>query len=241
MKKFCKFLFLIIIFFGVNVEVYANEKKEVFFSKCVDGDTIKIELNGKVKTVRMLAVDTPESVHPTKGVEYYGKEASNFTCETFTNAKKIEIEYDDNSEKEDKYGRLLVWLFVDGSLFQDMLIQGGYAEVAYLYGDYKYTSLLQDHQAVVETKKNGIWNEVEREKYNSENEISEDIENVDDNYSDDEIKGTVEDTIDKIKKLNIDYKNISKDDIKNIIYIVIAAVIVALLKPINKKIKKMVK
>jgi len=234
-----KIIFLILMFILLNTNVYAKE--EVKFNKCVDGDTIKIELDGKVKTVRMLAVDTPESVHPTKGVEYYGKEASSFTCETFTNAKKIEIEYDEDSDKEDKYDRLLVWLFVDGSLFQDLLIQGGYAEVAYLYGDYKYTSLLQDHQAVAESKKIGIWNEEARESYNSENDIQEDVENVDDNYSDDEIKGTVEDTIKKIKKLNIDYKNITKENIIDILFIVVSALIVALWKPIKKKIKKKLK
>lgn len=236
-----KIIFIFFIVFCFNIEVFANEKEEVKFSKCVDGDTIKIEVDGKVKTVRMLAVDTPESVHPTKGVEYYGKEASGFTCNTFTNAKKIEIEYDSNSDKIDKYDRLLVWLFVDGKLFQDMLIQDGYAEVSYLYGDYKYTGLLQDHQAVAEAKKIGIWNEEEREKYNTDNNISEDIENVDDNYNDDEIKGTVEDTIKKIKKLNIDYNNITKDDIIDILLIVIAALLVAMWKPIKKKIKNMLK
>jgi len=236
-----KIIFLIVIFLSLNINVNASSKEEVEFSKCVDGDTIKVLLNEKERTVRMLAVDTPESVHPTKGVEYYGKEASDFTCNIVTNAKKIELEYDDNSDKEDKYDRLLAWIFVDDELLQDKLIQGGYAEVAYLYGDYKYTSLLQDHQAVVETKDIGIWNMEEREKYNTNNNISEDVENVDDSYSDDEIKGTVEDTIDKIDKLNIDWKNITKDDIKNILYIVIAAIIVALWKPINKKIKKKLK
>lgn len=239
MRKLNKFLFLILLFLSINLNVYARE--EVIFSKCVDGDTIKIELDGKIRTVRMLAVDTPESVHPTKGVEYYGKEASNFTCETFTNAKKIEIEYDNDSDKEDKYDRLLVWIFVDDKLFQDMLIQGGYAEVAYLYGDYKYTSLLQDHQAVVETKKIGIWNDDAREQFNFDNNISEDVENVDDNYSDEEIKGTVEDAVDKINKLDIDYKNITKKDMKNITYIIIASIIVALLRIVNKRIKKILK
>ena len=239
MRKLNKFLFLILLFLSINLNVYARE--EVIFSKCVDGDTIKIELDGKIRTVRMLAVDTPESVHPTKGVEYYGKEASNFTCETFTNAKKIEIEYDNNSDKEDKYGRLLVWVFVDDNLFQDMLIKEGYAEVAYLYGDYKYTSLLQDHQAVVETKKIGIWNDDAREQFNFDNNISEDVENVDDNYSDEEIKGTVEDAVDKINKLDIDYKNITKKDMKKITYIIIASIIVALLRIVNKRIKKILK
>ena len=227
------------MFFCLNINVYAKER--VKFIDCVDGDTVKIELDGNVKTVRMLAVDTPESVHPNKGVEYYGKEASEFTCNTFKNANRIEIEYDSNSDKEDKYGRLLVWLFVDGELFQDKLIQGGYAEVAYLYGDYKYTGLLKDHQAVVETKKIGIWNADERETYNTTNNIKEDVENVDDNYSDDELKGTVEDTIKKIKQLDIDYNNITKEDIIDILFIVIGAIIVAMWKPVKKKIKKMVK
>ena len=238
MSSLKKIVFLFIVFILVNNNVYANQKEEVKFNKCVDGDTIKIEVDGKIKTVRMLAVDTPESVHPSKGVEFYGKEASNFTCETVTNAKKIEIEYDSDSDKEDKYGRLLVWVFVDDNLFQDMLIKEGYAEVAYLYGDYKYTGLLQDHQAIAESKKIGIWNDTEREEYNVDNNINEDVENVDDSYSDDEIKGTVEDTINKIKKLDIDYNNITKEDIKDILFIVVAALIVALWKPLKKKIFK---
>ena len=122
MSSLKKIIFLFIIFILVNNNVYASQKEEVKFNKCVDGDTIKIEVDGEVKTIRMLAVDTPESVHPSKGVEFYGKEASNFTCETVTNAKKLEIEYDSGSDKEDKYGRLLVWVFVDGNLFQDMLL-----------------------------------------------------------------------------------------------------------------------
>ena len=241
MKKFLKICFLYIVFFCLNICVYADQKESVSFSKCVDGDTIKVILDGKERTVRLLAVDTPESVHPTKGVEYYGKEASNFTCNTITNAKKIQLEYDKDSDKEDKYDRLLAWVFVDGELLQDKIIQGGYAEVAYLYGDYKYTNLLQDHQAVAETKKIGIWNDKEREKYNSSNNIEEDIENVDDSYSDDEIKGTIEDTVDKIKKLNIDWDNITIEDIVDILFIVVCALIVALWKPVKKKIKKKLK
>lgn len=236
-----KIILLIIMFLSLGIQVNAVEKDVVKFSKCVDGDTIKVMLDGKERTVRLLAVDTPESVHPTKGVEYYGKEASTFTCDTITNGKKLELEYDDDSDKEDKYNRLLAWVFVDGVLLQDKLIQGGYAEVAYLYGDYKYTGLLQDHQAVVETKKIGIWNDKEREQYNLSNSIEEDIENVDDSYSDDEIKGTVEDTVDKIKKLNIDWNNITIEDIVDILFIVVCALIVALWKPVKKKLKKKLK
>ena len=232
---------LIIMFLSFGIQVNAIEKDEVKFSKCVDGDTIKVLLNGKERTVRLLAVDTPESVHPSKGVEFFGKEASYYTCNAVTNAKKIELEYDENSDKEDKYDRLLAWVFIDSELLQDKLIQGGYAEVAYLYGDYKYTNLLKDHQAIVETKKIGIWNDLEREEYNNQNNIQEDVENVDDSYSDNEIKGTIEDTFDKIDKLNVDWKNITKEDIKNILFIVGASIIVAMWKPIKKKLKNILK
>lgn len=131
--------------------------EEVEFNKCVDGDTFKITLNGEVKSVRMLAIDTPESVHPTKKVEAYGIESSKYTCELLTNASKIELEYDNNSDKTDKYGRILAWVFVDDELLQDILIKKGYAEVAYLYGNYKYTDLLKDHEEVAKSQELGIW------------------------------------------------------------------------------------
>ena len=131
--------------------------EEVEFNKCVDGDTFKITLNDEVKSVRMLAIDTPESVHPTKKVEAYGIESSKYTCELLTNASKIELEYDNNSDKTDKYGRILAWVFVDDELLQDILIKKGYAEVAYLYGNYKYTDLLKDHEEVAKSQELGIW------------------------------------------------------------------------------------
>jgi len=137
----------------------------------------KILVDNEIKTVRMLAVDTPESVHPTKGVEYYGKEASEYTCQKVKNAKKIEIEYDDDSDKTDKYDRLLVWVFTDGSLLQKDLVENGYAKVAYLYGDYKYTNELETIQEKASAKSIGIWNEEAKEKYNKENGIKKEEEN----------------------------------------------------------------
>ena len=170
MKKLIIFLSLFTI--SIN-NIYAKEIVE--FSDCVDGDTIKVLLDGKEYTARLLAIDTPESVHPQKPVEYYGKEASDYTCNKIKNAKKLEIEYDDNSDKMDKYDRLLVWVFTDGTLLQKDLIENGYAKLAYLYDDYKYTSELEKIQELASTKNIGIWNEEAKDKYNIENNITEDI------------------------------------------------------------------
>ena len=123
-------IFLCFICFLTNV--YA-ERKEVTFESCVDGDTIRVLIEGKKTTIRFLAIDTPETKHPKKGVEPYGKEASDYTCNRVKNAKKLEIEYDKGSSKTDKYERELGWIFVDDSLLQKELIEKGYAKVSYLY------------------------------------------------------------------------------------------------------------
>lgn len=154
MRRFLIFLFL---FFSVIGNVDALEKEEVLFDSCVDGDTAKFIIDDEVKSVRFLAIDTPETVHPTKGEQPYGKEASDFTCNSLKKAKKIVLEYEEGN-KIDKYDRILAWIWVDDVLLQDELIKLGYAEVAYLYDDYKYTSLLKDHQAIAEANLLGIWN-----------------------------------------------------------------------------------
>lgn len=167
MKKIV-IVFLSFLFFLTNV--YA-ERKEVTFESCVDGDTIKVLIDGKKTTVRFLAVDTPETKHPKKGVEPYGKEASEYTCNALKNAKKITIEYDSGSDKTDKYKRHLVWVYVDDVLLQKTLIEKGYAKVAYLYGKYQYTDELKEVEEKAKASKKGIWSldntETETKKENT--------------------------------------------------------------------------
>lgn len=150
-------LFLFFILFSLNVKAINNERIEVKFSKCVDGDTIRLTINGEKKRVRLLAIDTPESVTPDKPVEKYGKEASELTCNLVKNAKKIEIEYDANSDKEDKYGRVLAYVYVDDVMIQKELLSKGLAKVAYLYKEYQYTEEFKLIQEEAQNKKIGLW------------------------------------------------------------------------------------
>ncbi len=158
-----KVLFFILILFLIPTFVLAKQEN-VSFSKCVDGDTIKIKKEGKEYTVRFLAVDTPETVKRNNPVEPFGKEASNYTCKMVSNAKKLTLEYDKGSSETDKYGRLLAWVYTDGVMLQEELIKNGYAEVAYLYGKYAYTEYLQDLEQQAKEKKVGIWSLTDDEK-----------------------------------------------------------------------------
>lgn len=150
-----KVLFSIFISFLFIVNVDA-QKLEVTLDKCVDGDTAWFYLDNEEIKARFLAIDTPES---TTKKEAFGKEASDFTCNLLKNANKIEIEYDDNSDKLDKYDRHLVWVFVDDNLLQNLIIKNGLGEVEYLYGDYKYTSILEASEILAKTNRVGIWND----------------------------------------------------------------------------------
>jgi micrococcal nuclease len=149
---------LIIITLIILLPITVREDKlKVKLVDCIDGDTASFKIYNNIKTVRFLAVDTPESVHPTKEIEPYGIESSEYTCNELKKAKTIEIEFDINSELSDKYDRLLAWIFVDGKLLQSKLISKGYAKVAYLYADYKYTSILLDEEKIAKQKELGIW------------------------------------------------------------------------------------
>lgn len=138
-----------------------NEKELVTFSKCVDGDTARFMINGEERIVRFLAIDTPESVHPDKEVELFSKDASEYTCDALTKASEIFLEYDGNSDKEDKYGRVLAFVYVDGVLLEKKLIENGLAKVAYIYGDYAHVSELREAEQLAQNKKVGIWSESE--------------------------------------------------------------------------------
>ncbi len=156
MKKIILFEIMI---FTVILNVYANDRKDVKLIKCVDGDTAIFDINGEKTRVRFLGIDTPESVKEENVVDLYGKEASDYTCNKLTNAEEIILEYDDNSDKVDKYGRTLAWIFVDNSLLELDLISLGYAKVRYIYGNYTYTNELYKAQNVAKENKLGIWND----------------------------------------------------------------------------------
>lgn len=131
-KKLILFLIILIPF-----NVYALDK--VKLDKCIDGDTASFIYKGETVKFRFLSINTPES---TSKVEAFGKEASEFTCKELKNASKIEVEFEENTDKKDKYGRYLAYIFVDGELLQEKLVYNGLADLKYNKTSYKYTDRL---------------------------------------------------------------------------------------------------
>ncbi|WP_221568696.1 thermonuclease family protein [Alkalihalobacillus sp. TS-13] len=134
-----------------------NEKEKLPTAKVtrvVDGDTIEILFQGEEEDVRLLLIDTPETVHPNKPVEPFGPEASKFVKETLT-GKEVGVKV--GTEERDKYGRLLAYLYIDGETIQEKLLWKGLARTAYLYNDLTMLDQFHKVQETAIKKKIGVW------------------------------------------------------------------------------------
>lgn len=113
-----------------------------------DGDTFDVELDaepGKEFKVRMLGVNTPETVDPRRPVQCYGEQASDFTKATLS-GKRIRLEADPQADERDKYGRLLRNVILeDGTDYNAKLVAEGYANA--------YVSFPQDPQRKTELRR----------------------------------------------------------------------------------------
>lgn len=110
-------------------------------TRVMDGDTIEVTMNGEIKEIRLLLVDTPETKHPQKPVEPFGPEATAFV-ENKLLGQEVRVKV--GSEEKDKYGRTLAYVFLGEETIQEMLLEEGLATTAYLYND---LTMLEDFHA----------------------------------------------------------------------------------------------
>lgn len=126
----------------------------------VDGDTFDVQIDGETQTerVRMLGIDTPETVDPRKTVQCFGKEASNHAKELLM-GKRVRLEADPKADEHDKYGRILrnVYL-VDGTDVNATLVLDGYAHAYLTFPlDRDRKRLLSDLQNEARDAQRGLW------------------------------------------------------------------------------------
>lgn len=123
-------------------------------SRVIDGDTIGIDTGAKV---RYIGVDTPETKHPRKGVEFYGKEAFSFNKQ-LVGGRRVRLECD--VQKRDRYGRLLAYVYLpDGTFVNAELVRKGYARVSTYPPNVKYQELFLRLEQQARQKKRGLWNQ----------------------------------------------------------------------------------
>ena len=134
----------LLVAFGVTAS------NKFLVTRVVDGDTIKLE--GGI-TVRLLGIDTPESVHPRKPVECYGPEASKYLKDRVL-GEMVHLKF--GVDKADRYGRMLAYVYMGRTDINQELVKKGYAYV-YPSKDYKTIHRYLHHARKARGKKLGLW------------------------------------------------------------------------------------
>ena len=126
-------------------------------AKVIDGDTISIIKDGKTVTLRLIGLDTPETVDPRKPVQCFGKAASDKAKELLT-GKNVRLETDASQGTFDKYGRTLAYVFLpSGTNFNEYMIAEGYGH-EYTYDlPYKYQEEFKAAESRAQEEKRGLW------------------------------------------------------------------------------------
>lgn len=162
MKKIFLIILLVMI---LPVNVFANENTEdtVTLSNCVDSESARFLLGVSEIKVKFLGIQLEEKVIDNENDEINGSFVSDYVCSSLKNAKTIKIQYEPNAERQDKYGRIQAWIFVDDVLLQEDLIKNGYARAMYLEDNYLYTDKLKEAQQYAKENDLGIWMNKEEE------------------------------------------------------------------------------
>lgn len=123
------FILLIPTSYAIWTFTGGNPRGEwVLVTDVMDGDTISVGRGWRSITVRLIGIDTPETVHPERSAEFFGPEASEFTKKQLE-GKKVHLEFEPTRQYGD-YDRLLAYVFLsDGTFFNAELVKQGYARV----------------------------------------------------------------------------------------------------------------
>lgn len=148
-----RFVISLLAALSVSVITYAGDTLKV--ERVIDGDTFVLTTGDKV---RLIGVDTPETVHPSKPVEYFGQEASDFLKRILTN-QSVVLDYD--WQRVDKYGRLLAYVsLLDGTFVNAEIIRQGYGH-AYTKYPFRQDYMDQFRQLEVDARESyrGLWSD----------------------------------------------------------------------------------
>lgn len=120
----------------------------------VDGDTIRVLLDGRNVTVRYIGVDTPETVDPRRPVGCFGKEAAAYNA-ALVSGKTVELEKD--VSETDAFGRLLRYVWVGSEMVNEQLVRDGYATASTYPPDVRYQERFRELEAGARDASRGLW------------------------------------------------------------------------------------
>ena len=122
-----------------------------------DGDTFVATVKGRRERIRVIGVDTPESVSPNQPDEPYGEEASDF-AKHYLDGETVRLAGD--AEPRDRYGRMLAYVWLeDGTFWNALLVAEGYAQQLTVPPNVTYERLFRRLVSEARREDRGLWAE----------------------------------------------------------------------------------
>ena len=127
-------------------------------TRVIDGDTIEVSNGRRLMTVRLIGIDTPETVHPTQPIECFGPQASRFAARRLL-GEVVELEFDLTQGRHDYYGRTLayVWTTNPKRMFNLLAVRRGYAREYTFDAPYRWQPKFERAEVAARASESGVW------------------------------------------------------------------------------------
>ena len=162
----CGIVLVAWLYFSVRSHAEVRIDSRVLYpvSSVVDGDTFKVDIgqsnpdmSDNIITVRVLGINTPETVDPRRPAQCYGPEASHEAKELLE-GHSVKLVFNPDREMKDKYGRYLAYVYRDDGLFyNESMIQDGYAKEYTVGTAYSLQAQFRALQKEAKAAKRGLW------------------------------------------------------------------------------------
>jgi micrococcal nuclease len=129
-------------------------RSDATVTRIVDGDTIHVDLDGRDTTIRIIGIDTPEKDGPYTDEECFGQEATRYT-EAALAGRDVELEFD--VDRTDRYDRTLAYVWVGNDLFDERILEDGYAVLLTIPPNVRYVDRLTQAQRAGRDADAGLW------------------------------------------------------------------------------------
>lgn len=138
-------------------QIASGSPERPVVAEVIDGDTILVDFGPSAEPVRLLGVDTPETLDPNRPVQCYGAQATAFVEELIPPGTPLRVERDEQAR--DHFGRLLLYVFRadDDTFINAALIAQGYADISVFEPNTAYATTLGELHTSALTRGVGLW------------------------------------------------------------------------------------
>lgn len=168
-KLLISFITALAVAFALNAVAWSRVLTQATILRVIDGDTLKVEIQGQKESVRMIGIDTPESRRNKKAMKdagrsgqdvetitAMGKEATSFVKGLVRKGDSVGIEFD--VQQRDHYGRILGYVYLpDGVMLNEKIIGAGYAQPMTIPPNVKYQARFLKAYREAREKRRGLW------------------------------------------------------------------------------------